>query len=46
MIGHAARGDAKDVEHAVAVAANAQVSWAAMPARKRGELLQQYLHFY
>lgn len=40
-IGHAALGDAHDVDTAVADAATAQKAWARMPARKRGALVAQ-----
>jgi acyl-CoA reductase-like NAD-dependent aldehyde dehydrogenase len=41
VIGHAAEGDAADVEAAVANAAAAQKAWASLPARKRGALVGQ-----
>ena len=40
-IGHAAEGDAADVETAVQAADRAQKSWAKMPSRKRGALVAQ-----
>ena len=39
VIGQAARGDAADVDAAVAAAAGAQTGWAALPARERGRLV-------
>jgi acyl-CoA reductase-like NAD-dependent aldehyde dehydrogenase len=38
-VGRAAEGDAADVEAAVASAAEAQKSWAKVPARKRGAMV-------
>jgi len=40
-IGHAAEGDADDVERAVAVAKAAQKNWAERPARERGKLVAE-----
>ncbi|WP_425444057.1 aldehyde dehydrogenase family protein [Thalassospira mesophila] len=40
-IGHAAEGDADDVERAVAVAKAAQKDWAQRPARERGKLVAE-----
>ncbi|WP_417843073.1 aldehyde dehydrogenase family protein [Thalassospira sp.] len=41
FIGHAAEGDADDVERAVAVAKAAQKNWAERPARERGKLVAE-----
>ncbi len=41
VIGHAAEGDAADVEAAVQDADRAQKDWAKMPSRKRGALVAQ-----
>lgn len=40
-IGHAAEGDAVDVDRAVASAKKAQKAWAALPARERGRLVSE-----
>ena len=41
VIGHAADGDEADVNSAVQAAARAQPSWAHLPARQRGKLVQE-----
>ncbi len=41
VIGHAADGDAADVDRAVQAAARAQREWGKMPARQRGKLVQE-----
>jgi acyl-CoA reductase-like NAD-dependent aldehyde dehydrogenase len=41
VIGFAADGDAQDVDRAVQAAAHAQKAWAQVPARKRGQLVQE-----
>ena len=40
-MGHAAAGDTRDVDLAVAAAKNAQTAWAKRPARERGKLIAE-----